>query len=348
MITNHGARVSTIATIALALGLPACGGADVGSDEDPDVAAIAAALEEENGGLEMTDEAPAFGEPELMAEVREIEEEVLDPYAEDLEVREMQQAPDAVVFHTVVMWGQFPGDPEMDQARNWSGVLRVNRGAIIVHKVIAFEGPTDTLQPRRDRQTVAFTSATQPHHDGLRLTVVDPDPLSPEPLQLTYATVDGPVVSLPMAALTQGPIHEVVDALDNRVVAMAMPQPVDLCSHGMLAGRWHRLAPGRGRLAGPVLDPRGEPIGHVRGLFGGRDSGEKVFFGKYIDLDGRFVGLFAGRYGDEHFEGRWLDRAGDVGAFGGRYRDTSLDPEGIGHFMGRWAETSCNTPPTGP
>jgi hypothetical protein len=334
--------------MALALAIPACVASETGADEDPEVAAIAAALEEENGGLEMTDEAPAFGEHELMADATELEEEILDPIAEEDEVLQMQQAPDAVLFHTLILWGQFPGDPEMEQARNWSGALHVNRGAIIVNKAVAFEGPTDTLQPRPDPQTVVFTSATRPHHDGLRLTIIDPTPLSPEPLQLTYGTPDGPVVSLPMAALTQGPVHEVVDNLDNRVVAMAMPQPVDLCSHGMLAGRWHRLTPGRGRLAGPVLDPRGEPIGHVRGIFGKRANGEQVFFGKYINLQGQFVGIFAGRYGDDQFEGRWLNRAGDLGALGGRYRDTMIDPEGVGHFMGRWAETSCNAPPVGP
>lgn len=343
MLTNHGVRVSTIATLALALALPGCLAGDDAA-EDPEVAAIAEALEQENGGLDMADEAPAFGEPELMDEATLPEVEIVDPYEEEPEVQQMQQAPDAVVFHTVVLWGQFPGDPELEQARNWSGVLHVNRGAIIVRRAIAFEGPTDSLLPRPDPQTVAFSSATRPHRDGLRLTIIDPTPMSAEPLLVTYATPDGPVVSLPMAALTQGPVHEVVDDLDNRVVAMAMAQPVDLCSHGMLGGRWHRLAPGRGRLHGPVVDARGELVGHVRGLFGVRQSGEKVFFGKYIDLDGQFVGIFAGRYGDEQFEGRWLNRAGDVGAFGGRYRDTAIDPDGVGHFMGRWVETSCNAP----
>jgi hypothetical protein len=80
----------------------------------------------------------------------------------------------------------------------------------------------------------------------------------------------------------------------------------------------------------------------VRGLFGVRASGEQVFFGKYIDLDGHFRGLFAGRYGDGRFAGKWIDRdLDDHGVLGGAYRETT---DGAGHFLGRWAETSCNLP----
>lgn len=342
MLTNHGVRVSTIATLALSLALPACVAGEVDTDEE--VAAIAEALERENGGFDMTDEAPAFGEPGIMDDATLPQEDIVNPYLEDLEVQQLQQAPDAVVFQTVVLWGQFPGDFQMEQARNWSGVLHVNRGAMLVRTTLAFEGPTDNLLPRPDPQTVAFSSATRPHHDGLRLTIIDPEPLSPEPLQLTYATSDGPVVSLPMVALVDGPIHHVVDGLDNRVVAMAVPQPLDLCAQGMLGGHWRELAPGRGKFRGPVVDPLGEPIGHVRGIYGVRSDGDQVFFGKYINRDGHFMGIFAGRYADERFEGRWLQRAGDVGVMGGQFRDAIPGPESGGHFLGHWAETSCSGP----
>jgi hypothetical protein len=341
MLTNHGLRVTTVAAITLALALPGCM-EEVETTEDAEVSAIAAALEQENGGLTMDDEAPAFGQQDLMNEATLPQEDFADPYLEDLEIQQMQQAPDAVVFHTLVMWGQFPLNLELQQPRNWSGALHVNRGAIIVNKTVAFEGPTDNMLPRPDPQTVTFSSATLPHHDGLRLTIIDPDPLNSEPMTLTYATPNGPLISLPMAALVNGPVNHVVDEDDNRVVAVAQAQPVDVCAHGTLGGNWHQLVPGRGKFIGPVVNALGDPIGHVRGIYGVRNNGKEVFFGKYINTNGKFMGIFAGRYGDEQFEGRWLHRSGEVGALGGGYRETIPGPETGGHFLGRWTETSCN------
>ncbi len=343
MLSNHGSRVSLIAaTMSLALASPACV-SDI-EPVDPEVAAIADALELENGGLDMQDELPQFGTPELMGEAELPEVVIEDPYEEDVEVQQMQQAPDAVVFRTQILWGQFPFNPDLETPRNWSGAWQVSRGAVVVNKTLAFEGPTDQLLPRPDPQTVPFSSATLPHHDGLRLTIIDPDPLNGTPLTLTYATPDGPVFSLPMVALVNGPVTEEVDGDGNRVVAMAMAQPVDLCAHGMLGGHWRKLASGRGKFVGPVVDPMGDPIGHVRGIYGRRLNGDRVFFGKYIDTNGKFKGIFKGKYGGGEFQGRWLHQSGDVGALGGHYVESIPGPETGGHFLGGWAETSCNLP----
>ena len=343
MLTNHVSRVSTIAALTLTLALPGCGAGDEPA-EDAEVAAIADAIEQDNGGLTMTDEEPAFGDPVLMEEASSIEEAIVDPFAEDAEVVQMQQAPDAVVFHAVVMWGQFPFNPDLDQARSWSGALHLNRGAMLVNRTVAFEGPSDSLLPRPDAQTVTFSSVTRPHHDGLRLTIIDPEPLHSEPLTLTYLTPDGVVVSLPMAALVGGPVNEVVDDLENRVVAYAIPRPLDLCAQGMLGGNWWELAPGRGKFLGPVVDVDGDLIGHVRGIWGRRQNGQRVFFGKYINTQGHFMGIFAGHYGDEKFAGQWRHSSGEVGVLGGQYRDMLPGPDVGGHFLGGWAETSCNAP----
>ena len=122
-----------------------------------------------------------------------------------------------------------------------------------------------------------------------------------------------------------------------------MREPADPCAHGTLRGRWHRVEDGRGRLIGVVSDAEGEPIGHVRGVYGRRASGEQVFFGKYIDRDGRFRGLFGGGYGEGHFAGRWIVRPDqEHGRLAGFYRETIEGPETGGLFLGRWAETSCN------
>lgn len=113
------------------------------------------------------------------------------------------------------------------------------------------------------------------------------------------------------------------------------------CARGFLRGRWHKVAPHRGRLLGQVRDSDGETIGRMRGVYGQRRNGNKVFFGKYITEEGGFRGLFAGRYQEGHFRGVWLNREGEVGALGGAYRDIPRDGRIGGHYLGRWASSSC-------
>ncbi len=326
--------------------------------------AIADALEQENGGLTMDDEAPAFGEPESFEEVADYEG-VDDEMARDPEVADIRERPDAVQVNLIVEWGQIPGNPENETPRNWSGVFHVNRGALIVRRVIKFEGRTDRLLPRPDRQHVPFTSVTLPHHDGMILTIIDPEPESDEPLVFSYAspfpleedpardaagddpTTDRPVepqtiVRVPVRDLVDGRVELLIDDAGNRMVAAAVARPLDICERGFLAGRWHKVEDGRGRLIGRVMNDEGEPVGHIRGIYGRRENGERVFFGKFINLEGQFRGIFKGEYGDGHFRGRWHHRAGEHGALGGVYREGIPGPETGGHFVGRWAETSCN------
>ena len=72
-----------------------------------------------------------------------------------------------------------------------------------------------------------------------------------------------------------------------------------------------------------------------------RQNGERVFFTKYIDRDGRFRGLFVGHHADGEFAGRWVIGTGDHGRAGGHYREGLPGPATGGAFVGRWAETSC-------
>ena len=317
-------------------------GCTLDSDElDPDV--IASAIEQENGGLDMQDEAPMFGEAERFEQAKLVdsEEAYVDSMQADEVVVSMLELPDVVLFDTTVAWGQIPGNPANEAPRDWTGALQVNRGAILVRRTVLFE-PNDTLLPRSDRQTVDFHSVTLPHRDGMRLTIIDPDPTSEEPLILSYLTEEGPVAAAPLASLIEEPHELVADEYENRMVAVAFARPVDLCEYGFLGGVWHRVAPGRGILLGRVVDGQGEHIGYMRGLYGRRSSGEQVFFGKYINLEGEFRGIFRGRYGAGHFAGRWLHASGEIGALGGEYRETLDGPETGGYFLGRWAETRCN------
>ena len=330
--------------------LLAVGGCYASIDED--TASIGEALEEENGGLDMTDEAPAFAEQAELAELELLSDDpaMQDELESDASVEAMRRAPDAVAYRVAVIWGQLPGDRTNDTPHDWSGIFATNRGALLVRRTVAFEPRTDRLLPRTDPRFAAFTSMTLPHHDGVVLNIIDPEPTSDEPIGLAYfGDLPGPLGSeaeapmgIALRALLDGPVELSRDAAGNRMIAVAHAQPIDVCNHGFLMGRWHRIAEGRGRFVGRVVNDDGALRGHVRGIYGERRSGERVFFGKYIALDGTFRGVFRGHYADGHFAGRWISRGGDVGALGGHYRESIEGPETGGEFLGRWAETSCN------
>ncbi len=315
-------------------------------DNAPDAAEIAAELEKENGGLDMEDEVPLFASDADFSDDALAISDV--PVTDDMEQNEevaayleMADGPDAELYQTTVIWGRFPGDLENEVAYNWSGTLSVNRGAIIIRSVLAFDG-LDRLEPRVDPRVVAFRSATRPHRDGLRLSIVDPDPRSEEPLVLRYRNMSGEEFTARMDDLRERPRSREMDEAGNRIVAFSLRRPVDVCAHGFVGGLWHKVAEGRGRILGRVVNGTGDVIGHVRGIYGQRRSGDRVFFAKYIDRDGRFMGILRGTYGDGEFAGRWLHREGDRGAVGGEYRETRPGPRPAGHFLGRWAETTCN------
>ena len=93
-----------------------------------------------------------------------------------------------------------------------------------------------------------------------------------------------------------------------------------------------------------MVNAEGEIVGHMRGIYGRRANGERVFFAKYINRAGEFRGILHGTYADGHFIGRWRTRDGDVGGLRGEYVENLPGPRVGGHYMGRWAETRCNLP----
>ena len=307
------------------------GGAELSEAE------VTSALEQENGGLDFEDEAPMFGDQLAYQEAAiESSTPVVDTMAGDERVTTIENQVNGARHRVALLWGQLPPNPNAT-ARNWSGSVTLSRGALVVGRKIGFEEQTDALLPRMAPETVAFTSVTRPFVDGLILRVLDPDP-SAGALSLTYTSADAAhTYSLDLAQLATGPI--VIDAGGgNRVIAVALRDGDD-CDHGFMRGRWVSLRENMGVFRGIVANAAGEPVGHLRGIWGQRKNGEQVFFSKYINNDGTTRGIFAGHYRDGDFRGRWLTSAGDHGIAGGHYFDAPNRPGGV--FLGRWAERSC-------
>lgn len=325
--------------LALLLTIPtvACTTESSAPDDD-NLEGVTESLELENGGYDTADEAPLFADDALYAAADiEADAAVSDAMATDPVIADLERNPAAVARNVIVMWGRMPADAE-GTPRNWSGELRLSRGAMVVRRRIAFEDVTDRVLPRTRRDMVAFQSATRPHADGLALTVLDPTPSDASPLVLTYVSADGTATyPIDLGALEDGAVA--VDAGDgNQIIAIAHRRR-DACDHGFVRGRWRAMAPNAGHYAGLILDADGAPAGHIRGIYGQRRNGEPVFFGKFINRDGGFRGIVRGTYDARHFDGRWLDRGGDRGVIHGVYRaGESLRG---GQFLGRWAEATC-------
>lgn len=338
-------RPGLVAALSLAVPLLGC---DTAAPTDENADQIAADIEADTGNLDTSDEAPMFGDPLLFSDegLDDVETDIDDSIAGDAEVVAMRDAADssdaAAAYDVLVAWGHADFTRDFGEPRDWSGTLRVNRGAIVVRRAIRFDRG-DAILPRDDRTAVSFHSVTGPHHDGLRLLVLDPDPTSDQPLTLSYELGDV-THDVAIDTLLDGPESVDVDDLGNRVVAVAERHRLDPCARGFMRGRWRQVRQHFGVLRGRIASADGELTGHMRGIYGVRRDGSHVFFGKAIGTDGSFRGLFAGRYRAGRFAGRWLNREGEFGVLGGAYRESATDARVGGHFIGRWAETSCNMP----
>jgi hypothetical protein len=330
-------RLRSALPTTLIAALAACTAADGPPDEDE----IVAAIEQPNGGLDMEDEAPLFGDAEQY-DAAALERDGVDfrDELDDTAMTDLRNLAGAEHHRVVLLWGQLPPDRDEPNGKDWTGAFQLARGAMVVRRTIGFEDATDhVIRPRTDRNTVAFASVTRPFADGLVLEVVDPTPATG--LVLGYHGAAGEY-ELDLAELATGPIVIDVDDQGNKLVAVSLRRLVtDPCNHGFMRGRWHQIRPGLGRYLGIVADADGNRIGHVRGIYGVRENGERVVFGKLIDRDGRFNGILAGHYREGRFAARWILRTGDAGRIHGVYRESIPGEETGGGFAARWAETTC-------
>ena len=358
-----------MALAAVALVIAGCG-EQASGPEPGDTRTEVPDLDDPLGGYTTRDEPPAFGDAEL-AESGAEEVPYDDAMASDPDVAEWQRAhPDSVRAYVVtLLWGMMSRDPSVSDSRvdpdypviDWSGKLRVNRGAVLLRSVISFERG-DYVLPRLDRREIAWVSQTSGGYDGLRIVIYQP----------FEGEETGETDSLVVEAgahrweflindLAELDFEEAVDEAGNKLVLRSFVTRPEICARGFTGGAW--LAPEnpeeeRGTFRGRWVSVNGSVSGYVRGHFGIDSRGRQVFFGKYIDLDGRFRGILrgtwdrvrihesgrpdhAGRH-HGHFRGEWVD--GDEALIGHvRGAWVAVPGEGRGFFEGRW-NTVCSGP----
>jgi hypothetical protein len=325
------------------------------------------------GGLTLADELPGFGDRDLVAGDADIEGVAYhDDLADDPEIRAWLESgngpgdvndPERPQFTFVrIVWGKLgneesspPADGQDDGDEvDWSGEISVDRGFLIVQRVIDFERGSDYLvRPRPDRQTIAWASFTADDNDGLFIRIIEPP--------LNNGGGDGQDEPQPnFLHFRSGPFTQSFDvcdlaAIDELFAADVPGQAIQFhgftldathpCPRGFMIGRWlgqPHQDPIGGTFQGRWVGVQGPVIGYMRGAYGVNGNGEQVFFGKYIGRNGHCLGLLAGtwetgprpNYG--WFQGRWFSGDNDVlGHLGGQFMMHPQRPAGT--FNGRWS-----------
>lgn len=305
------------------------------ADPTNDPATVQSALEQENGGLDMADEPPAFGDPS-----------VSDAAPMDAPPADITDAPDADLptmrsYRVALTWGHLPqandasdADPT-PSAANWSGSISVDAGAIAVKRVIRFDR-FDRLERRDDKAEVSFVSRTLPHVDGLLVQVVVPAAGS----QTLHFKTDTLTFDIDLTALAKDGFarKNVNDGWNG--VSVAGYADVKDCARGFVAGRWIKKQPALGGFRGRVVDGNGDLLGHTRGIWGhAPKKNQDLFFGKYIGTNGQTRGLFGGTYGAGEFKGVWgTVNPANAGGLHGVYSDGYENDDGRGVWLARWSE----------
>ena len=335
-------------------------------------------LDSPTGGFTYLDEEPAFGEPELYEPLMN-EEEAEDAYQEKPEVRneirELECRRGVKIYRFRAIWGRLANafvDSNLTECCpvDWTGTLHLDGGIIVIERIIAFE-PGDYVT-RIDRSTISWVSYTCPHVDGIQVRLIVPP---------------GPIDSLaneiaPKLVFKTGPFSRTFDL--EELEALNMVEPVDRCGngisinshiippycpHGYLMGGWRKLEPDTtvvndstvtekrvlGVFRGIWVSEHGLRAGYLRGVYGINSNNEHVFFGKYVDLRGRFRGILKGHYGPAPdpaaivapgenpygwFHGFWIGRNEVVkGRLKGHWIS---DGPGHGYFHGIWGMNCSN------
>jgi hypothetical protein len=349
---------------------------------EPQIDADLPNINDDFGGYAAVDEAPGFGDPELIA-MEGDEEEVDDALLSSPVIQDWIVNPNVLAFHFRAIWGQLTYDSMVTTPTDWTGSLTISRGGVITRRLICWELNQDFLLPRTTREVVEWQSTTTVHHDGLAFDLMVPwvtsydttvvvdtiddttfdttylvDTIVPEPFTLTFAI--GPYTRTfdmeELAALDT--IVYVDDADSNAVVFQGYQKFRTVCPRGILSGRWGYDEEGNGIFRGVWHSRFGYVDGYLSGTFGVNDQDEQVFYGKWIDRDGRFEGLLAGYYGlhpntnasetAKRRAGGWLKgRIFDasesaIGELKGRFKSNTNFP--AGWFQARW-KLDCSDVP---
>jgi hypothetical protein len=288
---------------------------------------------EDFGSFTAADEQPAFGDPDVEA-LMDVETETRDPIALSPSVDSLENQARAAVYCLRMVWGNLEGDSGVTELTDWSGTLKLSRGAIIVTHTIRFEPGQDSLLPRWDNSTfrvpqeLSWVSKTAGGIDGIATRLLIPPSVTDDIVTVSYESEQ---LSITFDVYALEDLDTLISIGPGNAIsfeAMRCEPPTSVPRHGHLIGRWGRDDSGQGIFYGRWMTSRGRVIGAVRGNWGIDSTGAQVFVGKYIDREGKFLGFV---------KGIWRIRgwgAYAAGQFRGRIYNADREAIGVlkGHF----------------
>jgi hypothetical protein len=316
-------------------------------------------FDDEYGGFNFGDEAPAFDDPYLTENHAPESYAGYDDPMEDDPLVARERYRKRPVIYLMITWGNLEADSTIDFVTEWSGSLSVENGAVCLKRTIRFDRE-DEILPRTSRDLLEWRSWTKPHFDGIlvalhKIVKRDTTSLSANTAPMTI-TFDTPPLSVTISEEDLADLHRVVkvDEAGNAVAFNTVRVLPDGCPAGFLEGQWQNV-PERtgGRFRGKWVSYNGAHMGYLRGVYGVTSSGDRMFFGKWVNHKGEFRGLIIGRYGSLDaepggwFDGIWIDRSLRVqgrlhGVWNTDTSDAADTVAGGGFFKGRWKK-NCPT-----
>ena len=329
------------------------------------------------GNFDTSDEIDAyFGESSTFAALEQDENEgETDPPDTDDENEPPETENSNTAISIIATWGykiRAPDETDITTT-TWDPTITTSCGKVGLKKLIRFEDDDEVVSPRDSDQSISFISSTRPHRDGV-LIVLGFD-------EADACDTSG-TLSISSAALESTLTLDIADLLDyhskwdvegnNNLNVVAQKIESD-CNKGYLFGRWQDNAESPqssddveatdtndpdekafGGFRGRAIDLLGERVGHLKGRWGkakkGKHQGKNVIFGKFIDTEGKFKALFAGKYGMGHAKGAWYKKRSfndAKGTFHFRYKRSTNSDRDSGLFRGRWADSACAHKPKG-
>ena len=332
--------LSAIALIAV-FGLAACQKNDpfsandqIENEEDEII------LNSEFGNFDTSNEAPGFGDPELLAKSGE-DIDAGDELANDADVQQALNGDSVPTYFVRLNWGHLEGDSTESETTDWSGSIEVNKGVLVALKTLQFEQGDYIVRPRDNRQKIDYVSVTRPHRDGLALAIINNDTTSTEGTLTINAGAYTRTFSF--TELDSLDLIETVDEKGNEISITSRLKDVHRAHGGFFMGQWIRRSMNSGELKGRWISNDGLTTGYMLGFWGRSNRGTKAFAAKVISDTGEFIALLAGEWryrnnAQNHgtMSGRWVNRnMQEVGSFHGVWH-AGAPGDSKGYFSGRW------------
>jgi len=299
------------------------------------------------GGFTTADEAPGFGDDDLLAAYSG-DKEFEDEMEGDPRVRSAADRPGARHYALRIVWGNLDtrdsgvavsaGCPVTE----WSGSVETDKGVILVRQLLRFDPEDYIVRPREDPRSVKWVSYTKDHVDGIQFRIIVPPHGSSDTAD-GYLAISTPFYNgrIPLADLSDYREFVTYDECNKISIAATEAKPSE-CPKGFMEGGWIAESDTSGRFRGAWIGSEGGLMGYLRGRYDIRD-GHRVLYGKWITESGEFQGLLRGFWSpltkddgpDGIFEGHWVNAAFTVkGDFKGHYHISEGDTSGF--FQGRW------------